>query len=67
MIEPNREVYINVIEVAALLQCHPVSVYRFKQRHRTFPDAVKIGNKNWWKRTEIATYIRNEFKKEGVT
>ena len=54
---PPEERYIGSAEVAARLNCHLISVYRFIRLKPDFPQPRRLANKLAWKEADIRVWI----------
>ena len=56
---------IGTSEIAARLNCHPISIYRYLKCNREFPRARKIANKLAWSEAEVDEWIRRQPQAEA--
>jgi hypothetical protein len=54
--DKQNKVYIGTLEVAELLNCHPMSIPRYVKTKKGFPKPGKLSGKNVWDRDLILEF-----------
>jgi nitrogenase molybdenum-iron protein alpha/beta subunit len=55
--------WLDTIEFAARLHCHPMSIPKFRKKKKDFPRPIKPFNKNLWAEDEVEAYEKKIFAK----
>jgi predicted DNA-binding transcriptional regulator AlpA len=61
----NQRRWIGVLELAAMLGCHPMSISRFAKTKPGFPQPIKPFGKNLWDAGEVEAYVAKAVAKRA--